>query len=286
MESFEQLILSKPYFDREGFLVATYGDVLVGFAHAAFGPTEEFDGICNENGIVSMLLVNPVENADELRQTLLESAEKYLIDRGATTLHAVGCFPCNPFYLGLYGGSRIAGVLQDDNALVELFEGAGYTPARTQLVLQLHLAEFRAKVDRQQMLIKRNFEVEAIYEPIPRNWWQACTLGDADQIRFEIKSKDTGCTAGEITFWDMLPISRDWGVRVNGMYDLFIEEEHRGTGMATFLICEALKNLHANGLSLAEVQVPDDNRAAIGLFEKLGFQSVDVGLLFQKRIGA
>ena len=37
----EELVLSKPYFDPQGLIVATDGNHPVGFAHAAFGPTED-----------------------------------------------------------------------------------------------------------------------------------------------------------------------------------------------------------------------------------------------------
>ena len=73
-----------------GFLVATRGDIPVGFAHAAFGPSDDFESISNENGIVSMIMVNPIEDADETARELLLAAENYLIEGGAKRIHAVG----------------------------------------------------------------------------------------------------------------------------------------------------------------------------------------------------
>jgi ribosomal protein S18 acetylase RimI-like enzyme len=86
-------------------------------------------------------------------------------------------------------------------------------------------------------------------------------------------------------FWEMQPIASGWGVHAFGLLDLRIEPAKQQSGVATFLMCEALRQLMLAGASLVEVHVPCDNSAALGLFQKLGFNQVDRGVVFRKSIG-
>ena len=45
--------------------------------------------------------------------------------------------------------------------------------------------------------------------------------------------------------------------------------------MATYLLGEALRQLHTQGVALVEVHVAEENAAALRLFENLGFEQVD-----------
>ena len=53
---------------------------------------------------------------------------------------------------------------------------------------------------------------------------------------------------------------------------------------ATFLVGESLRQLHSHGVSLVETHVLLENKPAIGLFAKLGFQKVDSGIQFFKKV--
>jgi hypothetical protein len=50
------------------------------------------------------------------------------------------------------------------------------------------------------------------------------------------------------------------------------------------LVGEALRSRHESGTTLAEAQMDGANRAAVALFERLGFQNVDTGIVLRKQV--
>ena len=56
---FECYVLAKPYFDREGLIVAEEDGVIVGFAHAGFGANEAGSDIAIARGVICALGVRP-----------------------------------------------------------------------------------------------------------------------------------------------------------------------------------------------------------------------------------
>jgi ribosomal protein S18 acetylase RimI-like enzyme len=73
-----------------------------------------------------------------------------------------------------------------------------------------------------------------------------------------------------------------WGVRAAGIVGLEVWGEQRRQGLATFLLGEAIRQMHAQGVALAEVQVAADNESAVALFQKLGFNEVDQAVHYRK----
>jgi ribosomal protein S18 acetylase RimI-like enzyme len=53
-------------------------------------------------------------------------------------------------------------------------------------------------------------------------------------------------------------------------------------GLATFLNVEAIRYLQTSGMGLVEAQTMQQNTAARGLYEKLGFKQVDQGIVLRK----
>ena len=74
----EQHIFSKPYFDRHGLLVAEDQGTLIGFAHAAFGPTNDLNDISTANGMTCLLMTSPHADQQQTRQALLNASETHL----------------------------------------------------------------------------------------------------------------------------------------------------------------------------------------------------------------
>ena len=286
----EQHILSKPYFDRLGLTLALDDDQPLGFAHVGFGANDQKTDVCPQTAVVSMLMVakSGVSHAgarDNVAHGLLELAEQYASENGAQRILGGGTFPNNPFYLGLYGGSRIPGILLSDEFTRSVFEKHGYHPDSRNGIWQLELGGYRSIVNREQMQIRRQYNIRAEFDPPPRSWWEACTLGHAERMRFELFQKSDNAKCGEVNFWDMQPLASDWGVKAAGMFDILIEPEQRRGGLATFLIGEALRQLKDHGSTVAEVQTQIEDEASIGLFEKLGFEQIDQGVVFAKPLG-
>jgi len=279
---FETMILAKPYFDAAGLIVALDGDRAIGFAHAGFGPTPDRQNVSTAHGAVSLLMTRPSEAGSSLPTDLLAAAEHYLTERGAKTIYGAGLRPVDPFYLGLYGGSEISGVLESDQAQRELFSSSCYQPMQRTQVLQLDLARFRPLVDRKLMQIRRRTIARSIIDPASRDWWEACTYGAFDRVAFELIERDSQSVVARVVYWALQPLATTWGVQAFGLLDLEVRLSERRLGAASHLVGESLRQLHDEGVSLIETHVLENNTEAIALFRKLGFIPVDVAVAYSK----
>ncbi len=280
----EQSILSKQYFDRDGLLLAFDGDEPVGFVHAGFGANDAFTSLATDRGVICMLMVVPRPDRAVIAQELIARAETFLGDRGATDVYAGEIDRLNPFYLGVYGGSAPTGILVRDHFQFESFQSAGFVEQRRFQLLHRSLVGFRPLVDRKQMQLRRAYHIESKLDPPTDNWWQACTIGHALRVRFELRHRASDETVGQATFWDMEPLAHNWGVHAMGLTELQIQETSRRQGLATFLLGEALRQLQSNGITMMEIQVDTSDDVAVGLSRKLDFEMVDEGVSFRKPV--
>lgn len=278
----ETYVFAKPYFNREDFIIAEDGDELVGFAHVGFGPNDARDDVATEMGAICMLMVDPTRDFAKNAAELLAKAELRLKQRGAKLLYGGSIPPLNPYYLGLYGGSELPGVLLSDHRLVELYNRSGYREIDRTVILQRELGEFRPPIDRRMVQLKRSMVVEVDAVPNQGDWWDACVSPPHEPTRFEILPKNGGSPCGSVRFWVIEPFSNTWGRLSVGLTKLYIEEEQRGRGLATYLNSEALRHLQLNGVQLVEAQTMLHNKAALDLYARLGFDEVDQGVVFRK----
>lgn len=281
---FERLVLSKPIFDPKGLIVALQNDVIVGFVHCSFGPTEDRQDLDQSNGILSILLTAPGPQKAEVCQGLIECAERYLKGQGSERVVTGTVFPASPFYLGLYGGSNVPGILSVHKGVIRILESMGYRRHSEILVMQRHLQGFRAVLDRKLTLIGRSFRIEQDQDPIAQNWWEACTLGNTNRSVFRLIERRSEAQRGSICYWDVEPLARNWGVQAMGLFDLRIDRDLRQESKGTYLVSESLRCMQMNGITLVEAQVEDDNVAAKALFEKLGFEVIDKGVVLEKAL--
>ena len=278
----EELIFARPYFDREGLIVAVDGDRPVGFVHAGFGASDELKSLDKSLGTTCQLLVAPHEERAQIQAELLRASEAYLAASGVRQLFGGAAFPVNPFYLGLYGGSRLPGVLASDVEQSALFKNAGYRDKERRLLLNRPLANFRPPVDRRLMQLRRRCEVIAVPDATPDNWWESCVWMHASWTRYELRFKDSADALISATFWDILPLSKSWGVQAVGMVRVEDTAETRAEGMSTFLLAEAFLDLQRGGAALLEAQAFARDAALVALFKELGLTVYDEGVLFAK----
>jgi GNAT superfamily N-acetyltransferase len=229
-----------------------------------------------------MLLVRPEYRRQGIGQELLNRAEAYLRQRGARHIYGGGIRPLTPFYLGLYGGSELPGVLVSDADALRRYRACGFTEVERCGVFHCELASFRVRMDRKQMAIRRQQQVQIDADPPCRTWWEACTFGGFDRTRFELLPKGGGAVNASLTVWSMEPLSTSWGMRAVGLCELQVDPPQRRQGLAQFLIGEAFKQLSAEGVALVEAQAMLRDEACTGLFQKLGFKQVDEGVVFRK----
>jgi GNAT superfamily N-acetyltransferase len=278
----EQLVLAKPYFENAGLIVAVDDGEPVGFVHAAFGPNDDESGLSRMLGVTCLVMVRADYQRRGIGADLLTHSEAYLRERGAQVLYAGGIRPLNGFYLGLYGGSELPGVLDSTPRAQRLFAAQGYREIDRVRVLHRDLAGFRALVDRPQMQIRRRTTIQVTCDPPSRTWWEACTYGGFDRMRFDLLSRPDGAVLATATFWGLEPLASSWGVHAVGLIDVKVDPAQTHQGLATFLLGDAFRQLQTQGISLVEVQAMQHNSPAQGLYRKLGFQEVDQGQVLRK----
>ena len=276
-KSLDQMVLSKPYFDPAGLIIALADGVPIGFVHVGFGPNEELSDIDHSIGILGQLRVVESEQSKEVANGLLGLAVEYLKGKGATTCFAGSRFPHSPFYTGLYGGSRIPGVPAEDIETAAFLKEYGFTTGQRILVKQLDLQGYRAPVSRSQMSVRRQYQVAAIVDPLIPNWWDSCTFGWSEIFGFRVVRRSDQAVCGNVMFWDIQPLSAQWGKSTMGQIDLEIDEDLRGQGLATFLVGESLRHLSQQGVACIEAQFKETDEPAISVARRIGFQEVSEG---------
>ena len=277
----EACVFSKPYFDREGLIVAVEEGCVLGFAHAAFGPTGHQESLDTSVGTTLLVVLVPHAGQLEIGAGLVKRCEDYLRRRGATTLLGGGSAGMRSFYLGLYGGADLPGILDSSPAMQEVFQAAGYAAAERIAVLRRPLAGFRPPVNRLQLAIRRSTTLHAIDEPARRTWWEAATTTGMSLRRYELRAAG-GELLGSVLYWDMQPLAATLGVSAAGLMHVGIEGGRRRQGLAHYLVAESLHDLAQEGVTLAETHVAESNLPATQLFTKLGFEAAERGTLFRK----
>lgn len=280
----ETHVLAKPYFERQSLIVAEQGSELVGFVHAAFGPNAAGTGLDRHLGVTCLVMVRASHQRQGIGAQLLEHSERYLCSHGARTLLAGGISPNHAFYLGLYGGSGLPGVLASAPRAQSLFRSHGYRECKQICVLHRDLTNFRPVMDRTHVLIRRRTQMQVEHDPRPATWWEACTEGTFERVRFTLHSRDTQTPMATATFWDIQPLSQSWGVLTAGLSYLHVVPSLRRQGLASYLLGEAFHTLARQGFALVEAQLPAEDAALLGLFNRLGFVQVDMGFMLQKEV--
>jgi hypothetical protein len=280
----DELVFSKPYFCREGLILAIDNGTPVGFVHAGFGPNEDRSGLEPHSGATSLLLVSSHEQHDAIARELLARSEQFLCDRGARMLYGGGTETLAPFYLGFYGGSRLPGVLASDSATADLFRTSGYTETNFGRIFRRDLAGFRPPVDRHLIQVRRKHQFAQTADSLPQDWWEASLFSQIDRLRFELSPPLGGKPVAWACFWDIEPLASSWGVHAMGLLDL--EMPRDAPDVATFFVGEMLRQLQSYGTTLVEIQAGVEEQAVADVCRRLGFDETDQGLLFRKLVRA
>ena len=281
----EKHLLSKPYFDPAGLILAfrriEQNLQVVGFVHAGFSRNSTGSDIDRTQGVVSTLKVLDAPDSSEIAGQLLRKACEYLMSGGATSIHAGSCFPYAPFYRGLYGGSEVPGVLEHDKNFITACQSNNFVQQDRIAVWQRSLKTFRPVGGRDQLAIRRKYKINTVPDATPQTWWANCALGMSQRERMSIFNKVSQTVCGDVSLWDMHPLYE--GVALaRGIYGLNVSEELRRSGIATFLLGEALKYSMQSGIELVEAQTRESESAAGGVFQKLGFELKYRGLLLTR----
>jgi len=277
----EAAVFSKAYFDPRGLLVAVDEGRVVGFAHAGFGPAADRTRIDTTVGATLLVAVVPHPASESIGDRLLAACEDYLRGRGARVLQGGGSGDMRNFYLGLYGGADLGGVLDSSAVLNSTFRRAGYVEHERVAVLRRALAGFRPPVNRQHLAIRRATQVRVIDEPGRRDWWEAATTTGMAMRRYELWGEGNRLL-GAASFWDIQPLASQWGVAAAGLLDVEVTGGRRREGLAHYLLADAMQDLGREGVAMVETHAARSNVPALKLCLKLGFDAVEHGTIYRR----
>ena len=278
----EQYVYSKLYFDPAGLIIATKNDVPIGFAHGGLGSDETGGRLDTQDGMTYQVLVHADHADTAIEDELLHRSEAHLQSGGVSVLYGGGIRPLNSFYLGLYGGSELPGILDSNPTQQALFSRCGYRTISRVVVLHCDLALFRLPISWQVRECGRRCRILPIPDPAPKSWWEAVTTCCFDRIAYGLYERGVDAPCGEARFWFMEPLGVTWGMKAAGLYALEIDPNRRRLGMATCLLGQALTDLRQQGVAVVEAQTMQENEPALALYRKLGFVIVDHGSVFRK----
>jgi ribosomal protein S18 acetylase RimI-like enzyme len=271
----ERFVLSKPYFDPAGLIVAEQDGQCVGFVHAGLVEGQA-------DGVISLIAVRPSHQRRGIGRELLQRGEEYLRGRGARAIFAGAAGGHNPFYFGLYGGAVCSGFLVSDAAAEPFLLSHSYRVAQTLLVLQRPLDMSLRLVDPRFALVRNSCQIRL---QTPRQLScraQECMVGVVEPVEFRLEDKVTGAVKCRTLMWEMDGFTNRWGVPAVGLLDYQTEASARRLGLGKYLLTTILKQLQDQYFQIVEVHIDEANEPAKSFLSQLGFDQVDVSRSYQK----
>jgi len=280
----EYCVFAKPYFDPAGLVLAHEDGVCAGFAHAGFGANETASGLSHAAGATCMLAVRPAFRRRGIGSELLRRSEEYLRQRGARSAFVGAHRPVDPFYLGLYGGSELPGLLDSDDGAGQFFSRRGYVRRQATAVLQRRLSEPLRLLDPRCPALRQRYELHVEAPPArDSTWWETCVFGLIEPLRFALVERPAPTAVASLLVYELEGFSWRWGQPAVGLARLQVRPELRRQGLARLLLFQALRYVQDQCFELAEIQVPEENEACLRLCQGLGFTRVDTGRLYQRQ---
>jgi ribosomal protein S18 acetylase RimI-like enzyme len=255
---------------------------IVGFVHAGFGANEQECRLNRDWGVIAIVIVAATHRRRGVGRELVRRAEEYLRGCGSTVIYAGPMRPLDPFYLGLYGGSELPGILRSDADAHLLVQSLGYRAVDECIVFQRSLSGPIGLPAAPMKTWANKLEFVVQQEPPAANWWTACQFGAVDNTRFSLRVIGTSDTIAEAHVWEMYPLQKTWNAEAVGIVDVEVADGFRGQGVATLLVTQIMRHCRELGLTLAEAQTMVRNEAACRLYRRLGFQEVDRGVAYRR----
>jgi len=274
----DRYILSKPYFDPNGLILAEDNGACVGFAHAGLSFSSQ-----PSRGVVCIFGVRPSFRKQGIGTELLKRSEAYLKEKGAQIICAgeEGC--ANPFYLGLYGGSDSPGILRSDADANPFLTRHGYQVDRQILVLQRDLTKPLKVADPRFAGLRNRYDVRVRSPRKLDTLAQECSIGQVDPLEFYLQEKQSKAVIAHALAWEMEGFSWRWKHPSVGLTGFRVEPMVRKQGLGKFLLFTLLKQLQEQYCEIVEVHIHENNQEAPVFLRTLGFNQVDVGQVFVKR---
>ncbi len=286
-EAFEIFNYSQLFFDPQGLILACDGPQIVGLVHAGFCCTPDESQLDMSRGVICVVMVHPGYHHQGIGRELVRLAEEYLRERGAQEIFAGPSPHRDPFYFGLYGGTRPSGLLESDRFAGPFFSRLGYEPVEQHGVYQRNLATARDPINMRIATIRRQTDLAVADRPFRPTWWWYTHFGrwdsaGIDLIRFRLVKKGSGEPVAGVTVIGLDQYIPVWQRRAIGMVDLFVVESLRGQGYGQTLLVEVLRRLRQELIDVAEIHAPDANELARRVVLSAGFERIDTGVVYRR----
>ncbi|MBD3676445.1 MAG: GNAT family N-acetyltransferase [Planctomycetaceae bacterium] len=285
-DTFEAINFHKTYFDRDGLILAFDEETgeAVGFVHAGFGSSEDQSSLNYAIGVICVIMVLPDYRRRGIGSELLKRAESYLIAKGATEIRAGAAAPHDPFYMGLYGGTKPAGFLESDPDSRPFVEARGYQEHEQRNIYFRDAEKSAAPMNMKIMDLRRRMQL-AVTDRLPdRSWWNACRYSNLDYIRFLLQPKNGESPVGGVTIIGLDFYLPKWNRRVVGMTDVFVVDDYRRQSVGQTLIMEVCKRLKEELITGAEAHARAVDEPGNRLLKSVGFYQVDTGIVFHRDV--
>jgi ribosomal protein S18 acetylase RimI-like enzyme len=280
----ERFTCSKLFFDPHGLILAEEDGRCLGFVHAGFGANAAGQALDMQTGVTCLLAVSQSYRRRGIGTELLRLSENYLRLRGAQRFCAGPLAPLDPFYLGLYGGSELPGFLDSDPAAESFFTRRSYEVSRIVHVFQRRLGTALKVFDSRFIACRQRYELYEDAASRLRSWWQYSVFNGAEPRVFSLLDKSSNQFAAQATLWEMEGFSNRWSMPAVGVVDWFVRPELRRQGVGKFLVTQLMRKAREELLEVMEIQISSENQAALKLCQGLGFEQVDVGRMFQRKV--
>ncbi len=278
---FETINYAQPYFDPQGLILALHDREPVGFIHAGFGFNAERTAIDPSVGLLCAVMVRPDYRRRGIGRALVRLAEQYLRDRSVTSLQAGQSRGRDPFYYGLYGGSRPSGFLDSDPLAAPFFSAVGYLPREKIGIYQRDLAIKRDPTSMRLMGLRRATELVIGEAPAAPTFWWYTHLGRMDSLRFCLVDKKSQATLAAVSVIGLEQYVSVWNERAMGLVDMFVAEEHRGQGYGQALLVETMRRVRQDLITRADFHVPDARSDLTRAAEGAGFIRLESATVYE-----
>jgi len=281
-DALDMFVLSQPFFDPRGIILAFEGELPVGFIHAGFGANATGTGLDHTVGVICAVMVRPEYRRQGIGTELVRQAEVYLQSRGTSRFFAGESGTHNPFYLGLYGGSESVGFLESDPLAALFFQKLGYLPMEQHLLFRRDISQANDPFDPRFLQIRRKAQLAIIDRPLDSTWWWMTRMGRFDSISFVLVPTGSNDILAQVTCWGMDLQSAGWRQRTVGLHGLFVPEKERKKAYAKTLLVEVMRRMREEMVTHVDLSARADDLAGVALCRKLGFEQIDTGVVYGK----
>lgn len=282
-EAFEVVNYAQPYFDPAGLIVAEDQRQVIGCVHAGFGFTQDREAVDPSVGVICVVLVHPDYRRRGIGRELIRRAEAYLRERGALTIQAGECRNRDPFYYGLYGGSRPSGFLDSDPLAQPFFTAVGYAARETVGVYQRDLNIKRDPVSVRLQGLRRSTELVICDGPDQPTYWWYTHLGRFESLRFRLVDRKTQQPLAAVSVIGLDQYASVWNERAIGLVDVYVSEEHRGHGYGQTLLIETVRRVRQDLIARVDMHVPDARADLSKAVQGAGFTRIESGTIYERQ---